>query len=137
MSTPARGSPLPQIGGYGSPHVSGYRQELLAPTLAAHAQVAAVPITVLELQRDDLMSTEPQTRQEQQHGTIAQTGPRAEVATIDRALRMLRRYRLGQCRRGGPNSHGGHRGRKCSGHLAAILRVTQERSQGINYTLQR
>src|ERR1700687_4708874 len=103
MSTRALRPPLPQIGGYGFPHVSGYGQELLTPTLAAYAQVAAVPITVFEVQRDDLMSSEPQARQEQQHGAIAQTGPRAEVATIDRTLRMLRRYRLGQCRGGGPS----------------------------------
>src|SRR5258708_38659994 len=107
MPAMARGPPMSQIGGHGRSHVSGYGQELLTPTLAAYAQMAAVPITVFELQRDDLMSTEPQARQEQQHGAIAQTGPRAEVATIDRALRMLWRYRLGQCRRGGPGGHGG------------------------------
>src|SRR5271157_5106499 len=137
MSTRVLGPPMPQIGNDGCPHVSGYGQELLTPTLASYAQVAAVPITVFELQRDDLMSAEPQARQEQQHGAIAQTGPRAEVATIDRTLRMLRRYRFGQCRRGGPSSHGGHRGRKCSGHLAAILRVAQERSQGVHDALER
>jgi hypothetical protein len=80
---------MPQIGGHGRSHISGYGQELFTPTLAAHTQVAAVPITVFELQRDDLMSAEPQTRQKQQHGAIAQTGRRAEVATIDRTLRML------------------------------------------------
>src|SRR5271165_2051029 len=137
MPTRTLGPPMPQIGGYGRAHISGYRQELLTPTLAAYAQVAAVPITVLELQRDDLMSTKPQARQEQQHGAIAQTGPRAEVATIDRTLRMLRRYRLGQCWRGGPSGHGWHRGSECSGHLTAILRVAQERSQGVHDALQR
>src|ERR1035441_3740212 len=137
MPALALGPPMPQIGGYGFPHVSRYGQELLTPTLAAYAQVAAVPITVFELQRDDLMSAEPQTRQEQQHGAIAQTGPRAEVATINRTLRMLRRYRLGQCRRGGPSGHGGHCRSECSGQLTAILRVAQERSQGVHDTLQR
>src|SRR5271165_2067331 len=137
MPTRTLGPPMPQIGGYGRAHISGYRQELLTPTLAAYAQVAAVPITVLELQRDDLMSTEPQARQEQQHGAIAQTGPRGEVATIDRTLRMLRRYRLGQCRGGGPSGHRGHRRRECSGHFAAILRVAQKRSQGVHDALER
>ena len=127
---------MPQIGGHGRSHVSGYRQELLTLTLAAYAQVAAVPITVFELQCDDLMRAQPQARQEQQHGAIAQTGPRAEVATIDRTLRMLRRYRLGQCRRGGPSGHGGHRSSECSGHLTAILRVAQERSQRVRDALE-
>src|ERR1035438_905571 len=137
MSTRVLGPPMPQIGDYGCPHVSGYGQELLTPTLASYAQVAAVPITVFELQRDDLMSAQTQARREQQHGAIAQPGPRAEVATIDRTLRMLRRYRLGQCRRGGPSGHGGHCSRERSGQLTAILRVAQERSQGVHDTLQR
>src|SRR5271157_1253973 len=137
MSTRVLGPPMPQIGNDGCPHVSGYGQELLTPTLASYAQVAAVPITVFELQRDDLMSAQTQARQEQQHGAIAQPGPRAEVATIDRTLRMLRRYRLGQCRRGGPSGHGGHCSRERSGQLAAILRVAQERSQSVHDALQR
>src|SRR5208283_2166570 len=90
--------------------VSRYRQELLTPTLAAHAQVAAVPVTVFKLQRDDLVSAESQTRQEQQHRAIAQTG--------SRALRVLGRYRLGQCRRGGPSGHGRHRRSERKGRFA-------------------
>src|ERR1019366_3949810 len=137
MPTRALGPPLPQVVGYGFPHVSGHGQELLTPTLAAYAQVATVPITVFELQHDDLVSAESQTRQEQQHGAIAQTGPRAEVTTIDRTLRVLGRYRLGQCRRGGPGGHGRHGSSERNRHVTAILRVAQERSQSVHDALER
>src|ERR1017187_240111 len=137
MPVLARRPSLLEIGGYGRTQISGYRQELLTPTLAAYAQVAAVPITVFELQRDDLVSAKPQTRQEQQHGAIAQADPRAEITTIDRTLRVLGRYRLGQCRRSGPRGHGRHRSSERNGHLTAILRVAQERSQGVHDALQR
>ena len=89
MPVLTRGPSLLQIGGDGCAHIGGHRQELLTPTLAAHAQVAAVPVAVLELQRDDLVSAKPQTSQEQQHGAIAQADPRTEVTTVDRTLSML------------------------------------------------
>ena len=63
MPVLTRGPSLLQIGGDGCAHIGGHRQELLTPTLAAHAQVAAVPVAVLELQRDDLVSAKPQTSQ--------------------------------------------------------------------------
>ena len=104
--------------------------------MAAHTQMSAVPITVFELQRDDLVRSESQTRQ-QQYGAITQAFCGAEVAAINRTLRVRRRYRLGQCRRGGPCGHGWYCSSECGGHLTAILRVAQERAQRINDALQR
>src|ERR1017187_5866284 len=115
-----------QIGRDGFAHIDGHRQELLTPTLAAHAQMATVPVAVFELQRDDLVSAKPQTRQEQQHGAIAQADSRTEITTIDRTLRMLGRYRLGQCRRRGPGGHGWYCGSELDSHITAILRVSQK-----------
>ncbi len=69
------------------------------------------PSHSLQVQRDDLVSAESQTRQEQQHRAIAQAG--------SRALRVLGLSRLGLCRRGGPSGHGRHRCSERKGHFAA------------------
>ena len=83
------GFPLDRRHRLGPNQVRDLFQELLTSALAAHSQVAAVPVTVFEPQRNDLVSTKPKTRQEQQHCAIAQTDTRTEIATVDRALRAF------------------------------------------------
>jgi hypothetical protein len=60
-----------QVRSKGLADIGGHWQEALAPTLAADAQATGVPVAVLQLQRDDLVSAKPETSQEQKHGTIA------------------------------------------------------------------
>src|SRR6516164_6621561 len=136
MSVLAHGPPSLQIGSDGRAHINWHRQELLTSILAAQSQVTAVPVAVFELQRDDLVSAKPQTREKQQHRAIAQTDRRIEITAVDRTLHMLRRYRLGHCRRGGPGGHGRHRSSKRGGHFAAILRVAQKRAHGCRDALE-
>src|SRR5258708_2720939 len=92
MPVLTHGPSLLQIGSDGSAHIRGHRQELLTPTLAADTQVAAVPVTVFELQRDDLVSTKPKPRQQQQHGTNAIIWPAhsARRSTTPRPKRSWR-----------------------------------------------
>jgi hypothetical protein len=81
--------PAAQILCDGFTHVGGHWQLAFMSTLPVHVQATGIPVAVFELERDDLVSAKPQTRQEQQHGAIAQTERRSPITAVDRTLRVL------------------------------------------------
>ncbi len=85
----AAGPPTAQIRRDGFTHVGGHRQQAFVSTLAVHVQATGIPVAVVERERNDFVSAKPQTRQQQQHGAIAQTERRSPITAVDRELRVL------------------------------------------------
>src|SRR6516225_1271955 len=90
----AQRSAVLEIGGDRLTHVDRYRQDADMPSLAVHPQMASIPVAVVQLQRDDLVSAQPQASENQQDRAVTKTVRSAQIAAVDGELRMLRRNRL-------------------------------------------
>ena len=116
-------------------NVMGQRQRSFHTAFPVHAQTTFAPVDIAQFEPDDLSSTEPESGQQQQDGSIAQSSRRSPcLARAQENLDTVCRHRP-RNRRHRPSGDRRHCRRKIAMDVAAIPCEAEERPQRRNGVL--
>ena len=119
---------MTQIVGQGFADVLRQRQSLQPLTLAAHDDLAVIPVQIIQVHGEYLPTTQSESGQEQQDGIVTPARPRCAVAALEQSLNLFGRERLWQMRQP-PVSDTWHAGEKISLDCSALEEKAQKGAQ--------
>ena len=117
-----------EIGGDRPTDLGSQGQLVALATLAVHAQMAFLPVDVVELQGRHLARTQSQARKQKHDGVVAASGRGAPIDAGQQPTHLVRSNRA-RDRRHRPVGDDGNSGRQIDIDLAAKSGVAQERAQ--------
>ena len=131
------GAPALQIGCDRLADVMGQRHWPFLAAFAVHPQPTLRPVDILQLEADDFQRAQPEPRQQQQDGSIAQSRRRAPCfACVQKSANALGRHRPWD-RRHRPSRDAGDRCGQIDLDVVAEAREPEERPQRGHHVLRR